>query len=194
MYRSRPGEVFTLGHDAHGADAAATHWFLAEGATGSFFDTYVLIANPGATPVDVTASFLRDDGTVVTRTYTVRENARFSIYVDAIPGLEATSLATTIDSSGPVVVERAMYWPTGFFDYYEGHVSAARRPRDRGGSSPKAKAVAWRARTRTCSSRIRPRRRRRRPCGPSCESADADHADQRRHSCAQPADGARRRD
>ena len=35
-------------------------------------------------------------------------------------------MATTVTSTNsvPIVVERAMYWPGGFFDYYEGHVSA----------------------------------------------------------------------
>ena len=49
MYRSLPGQPFGLGHDSMGVPAAATSWFLAEGATGAFFDLYVLIANPGST-------------------------------------------------------------------------------------------------------------------------------------------------
>ena len=36
--------------------APATRWFLAEGATGSFFDLYVLIANPGPTDALVEAN------------------------------------------------------------------------------------------------------------------------------------------
>ena len=72
------------------------------------------------------ADYARPDGSVVTQTYTVRANSRFSVYVDAIPGLESTSVATTLTSTNgvPVVAERAMYWPGGFFDYYEGHSSA----------------------------------------------------------------------
>jgi hypothetical protein len=61
----------------------------------------------------------------VTRTYNVRAHSRFSVYVDSIPGLEHTSVATTVTSTNnvPIVVERAMYWPNGFFEYYEGHTS-----------------------------------------------------------------------
>ena len=35
-------------------------------------------------------------------------------------------MATTLTSTNgvPIVAERAMYWPGGFFDYYEGHSSA----------------------------------------------------------------------
>ena len=126
MYRSLPGQPFALGTDSMGVPAAATSWFLAEGATGAFFDLYVLIANPGSTDASVTARYAKPDGTVVTQTYTVRAHSRFSVYVDGIPGLENTAVATTLTSTNavPIVAERAMYWPGGFFDYYEGHSSA----------------------------------------------------------------------
>jgi WD40-like Beta Propeller Repeat len=126
MYRSLPGQPFSLGTNSMGVPAAATSWFLAEGATGAFFDLYVLIANPGNTDATVTAQFAKPDGTVVNQTYGVRAHSRFSIYVDAIPGLESTGVATTLTSTNgvPIVAERAMYWPGGFFDYYEGHSSA----------------------------------------------------------------------
>ena len=109
-----------------GVPAAATSWFLAEGATGAFFDLYVLIANPGSTDASVTAQFAKPDGTIVTQTYTVRAHSRFSVYVDGVPGLENAAVATTLTSTNavPIVAERAMYWPGGFFDYYEGHSSA----------------------------------------------------------------------
>jgi hypothetical protein len=126
MYRSTPGQTFVLGHDSMGVTAAATSWFLAEGATGTFFDLYVLIANPGSTDATVQAVYGRPDGSTVTQTYTVQAHSRYSVYVDSIPGLEATSVATTLTSTNavPIVAERAMYWPGGFFDYYEGHSSA----------------------------------------------------------------------
>jgi Tol biopolymer transport system component len=127
MYRSLPGQpAFALGHEAAGVTAPATRWFLAEGATGSFFDLYVLIANPGDSDAIVDAQYARPDGSVVTRQYTVRAHSRFSVYVDAIPGLENTAVATTMTAANavPIVVERAMYWPGGFFDYYEAHSSA----------------------------------------------------------------------
>jgi hypothetical protein len=126
MYRNLSGQPFGLGHDSMGVTAAATSWFLAEGATGTFFDLYVLIANPGSTDAVVRADYARPDGSVVTQTYTVRAQSRFSVYVDSITGLEHTAVATTLTSTNgvPIVAERAMYWPGGFFDYYEGHSSA----------------------------------------------------------------------
>lgn len=126
MYRNLSGQPFGLGHDSMGVTAAATSWFLAEGATGTFFDLYVLIANPGSTDAAVRADYARPDGSVVTQTFTVRAHSRFSVYVDSIAGLEHTAVATTVTSTNgvPIVAERAMYWPGGFFDYYEGHSSA----------------------------------------------------------------------
>jgi len=126
MYRSLPGQPFALGTDSIGVPAAATSWFLAEGATGTFFDLYVLIANPGNADATVLAQYAKPDGSIVTQSYAVRAHSRFSVYVDALAGLENTSVATTLTSTNgvPIVAERAMYWPGGFFDYYEGHTSA----------------------------------------------------------------------
>jgi hypothetical protein len=125
MYADRQGQLFALGTASAGVTAPSTSWFLAEGATGEFFDLFVLIANPGTTDADVTARFLKPDGSVVTRQYAVAANSRFSIFADMIPGLESTPLSTEIVSTNgvPLVVERAMYWPGGFFDYYEGHTA-----------------------------------------------------------------------
>jgi hypothetical protein len=126
MYRSTPDEPLRLGHASLGVPASAFEWFLAEGATGSFFDLYVLIANPGDTDAAVDVHFARPDGSTVTRQYSVGAHSRFSVYVDGISELANTSVATTVRSTNnvPIVVERAMYWPGAFFDYYESHGSA----------------------------------------------------------------------
>ena len=104
--------------------APSTSWFFGEGATGAFFDTFLLLANPSAQNAVVQVEYLRDGDGAVTRTYTVPANSRFSVYVDGEPGMAATAFGTRVTSSVPIVAERAMYWPGGFFDYYEGHDSA----------------------------------------------------------------------
>ena len=58
MYLTRGGVFFLGGHESAGVTAAATEWFLAEGATGAYFDTYVLIANPSATEASVLVTYL----------------------------------------------------------------------------------------------------------------------------------------
>ena len=125
MYRTTPGQHFGIGTASIGVPSAATRWFLAEGATGTFFDLYVLMANPSDADAYVTAEYAREDGTVVTRNYVLEAHSRFSVFVDSIPGLEHTAVATTVTSNNavPIVVERAMYWPGNFFQYYEGHTS-----------------------------------------------------------------------
>jgi hypothetical protein len=123
MYAGRRGQPFAIGTASMGVTAPATSWFLAEGATGAFFDTYVVMANPGAEPATVDTRFDKPDGSSVVRTDTIPPSSRFSIFVDAVPGLEATSVSTRVTSTAPIIVERAMYWPDGFFEYYEGHSS-----------------------------------------------------------------------
>jgi hypothetical protein len=124
MYRNVGGQVFGVGHAAAGVPSPATTWYFAEGSAGSFFDTYLLFANPSAQLATVQVEYLRDLGGAVTQTYTVPANSRLSVYVDDVPGIGGASFGARVTSDVAVVAERAMYWPGGFFDYYEGHVSA----------------------------------------------------------------------
>ncbi len=105
---------FDAGHTALGAQAPALRWFLAEGATGDFFDTFVLIANPGVVDASVLASFLLPDGSTVERRITVPALSRLTLWVDALESRLASSAVSTIvqsENGVPVVVERAMWWP-----------------------------------------------------------------------------------
>ena len=57
MYLTSQGRVFNAGHASMGVTAPATTWFLAEGATGAYFDMYVLIANPNAQDAHVAVTY-----------------------------------------------------------------------------------------------------------------------------------------
>jgi hypothetical protein len=119
MYRSVAGQVFAAGHASAGVTAAATSWFLAEGATGTFFDLFILLANPTTTAADVQVRYLLTDGTVLTKTYAVAAESRRTIYVDGetFPGLgqalanASLSCAITSTNAVPIVVERSMWFP-----------------------------------------------------------------------------------
>jgi hypothetical protein len=124
MYRSGGGQVFAVGHDASAVAQPATIWMFAEGATGAFFDTYLLLANPSSQPAVVDVEYLRDVNGPLTVSYPVAAHSRFSVFVDGVPGLGQANFGMRITSTVPIVAERAMYWSGGFFDYYEGHVSA----------------------------------------------------------------------
>ncbi len=127
MYANVPGQFFGAGHQSAGVSAPATQWFLAEGATGPYFDLFVLIANPTATDADVEATFLLPDGSTIVQTHKVTANSRFNIWVDkAAAALADTAVSTTIRTTNgvPVIVERAMWWPGSFGQWHEAHNSA----------------------------------------------------------------------
>ncbi len=66
MYSTRPGQPpFAAGHGAAGVTAPALRWFLAEGATGNFFDLYVLVGNPNTTAVGSEGDVSAADGRAV---------------------------------------------------------------------------------------------------------------------------------
>jgi hypothetical protein len=123
MYRSAATQTFALGHGAGAVPAPATTWLFAEGSSNAFFDTYLLLVNPGAAPATVAVAYLQESGGPLTRTYTVPAGTRFSVFVDDVPGLGVSSYGIRVTSDVPVVAERAMYWAGGFFDYYESHAS-----------------------------------------------------------------------
>ena len=124
MYRDAAGQVFGAGHSSGGITAPSTTWFLAEGATGSYFDMFVLIANPNASDATVTATYLLPSGQTVVKTYNVGARSRFNIWVDLEDAaLANTAVSTKLVASVPVVVERSMWWPNGSDNWHEAHDS-----------------------------------------------------------------------
>lgn len=125
MYAPVAGQPFGAGHAGAGVTAPALEWFLAEGATGPYWDLFVLVANPTDLPATVEATYLLPDGTTIVRPYAVGANSRFSIWVDHEDSrLAHTAVSTTIRSLNgvPVIVERAMWWPGD--GWHEAHCSA----------------------------------------------------------------------
>ena len=83
-------------------------WYLAEGCTCAPFDTWVLIMNPNPYPVTASVTFLLEDGTARRQAYTLAGTSRRNIFVNQI--LPNVAFSTKIEASGPVLVERAMYF------------------------------------------------------------------------------------
>ena len=126
MYDEVPGQVFGAGHAGAGVNRGSTEWLFAEGATGAFFDLFLLLANPGQAPAVGDLLFLLPDGSVVTKPYAVPAQSRQTYLVDVLdPRLASTSASTIVRASNgvPVVAERAMWW-SGRTGWYEAHVSA----------------------------------------------------------------------
>jgi len=124
MYVDLPGQPFGAGHESAGVTTPSTQWFLAEGATGPYFDLFVLIANPGPSTAQVEATFLLPGGSTMAKVYTVPGNSRYTIWVDREDARLADTAVSTrirVTNDVPVIVERAMWWPDG--QWYEAHNS-----------------------------------------------------------------------
>ncbi len=138
MYLDRNGQVFTAGHDSVALPAPAARWLLAEGATGAYFDLFILLANPSSQAADVRLRFLLGDGTVIEHRETVPAQARGTVWVDAL-GLDAALIAqnpdyarlanaavstdVVVDNGVGILVERSMWWPGDSTTWSEAHNS-----------------------------------------------------------------------
>ncbi len=127
MYLDRAGQAFAAGHGSAAVAEPALEWYFAEGATGPWFDLFLLVANPSPDDALVEATYLLPDGRVVTKRHTVPARRRSTIWVDQ----EDVQLSDTAVSSilrvlngVPVVAERAMWWPGDSRTWYEAHASA----------------------------------------------------------------------
>jgi hypothetical protein len=128
MYLSRPGQVFAAGHASAGVAAPRATWYFAEGATAGWFDTFLLLFNPGTSDASVELTMLLDHGPAVTTIVLVPAATRRTIWVNALDArLASRSFGFAVQSLGgePIVAERAMWWPRGGPDrWYEAHVVA----------------------------------------------------------------------
>ncbi len=114
MYLDTDGLVFGAGHESAGVTAPALNWFLAEGATGDYFDLFVLLANPNPTAAEVLVTYLLPSGATVVKPHTVPANARVTLWVDhEDAALADTAVSTTVAVTNgvPILAERAMWWP-----------------------------------------------------------------------------------
>jgi hypothetical protein len=84
--------------------------YLAEGATGSFFDTEIALLNASGSATVANVQFQREDGVVVQQSAPMAGIARATINPETLPGLQATSLATSVQSTQPLIVDRLMRW------------------------------------------------------------------------------------
>jgi hypothetical protein len=121
-FRGRHG-AYEGGHSSAAVPAGARNWFLAEGSTGNWFETFVLISNPNSSTVSATIQYLTPSGVARTETRSLLANSRTTIPVDTLPGLESTDVSFSISASNNIIVERSMYWPGLEGPWYGGHNS-----------------------------------------------------------------------
>jgi hypothetical protein len=124
MYFGGP-PLWRAGHGASGVTQPSASWFFAEGATGPYFETFILLSNPDSAPANVTVTFLPDTGTPVTIARTIPGMERLTINIEAdAPSLANAAVATQVASTQPIVAERAQYWPFTPDQWFEAHASA----------------------------------------------------------------------
>ena len=107
--------VVTFGSDAYGAtgnsgaNQAATNWLFAEGSSANGFQTFLTILNPSPRPANVTALFFDTSGHLLGgRSIVVDPLHRGNIRLNDTT--HASSIATSVTSSQPIVVERPFYF------------------------------------------------------------------------------------
>ena len=93
-------------------------YFLSEGATGEFFDTDLLIANPHAETAAVQVELYKENGELKGFLYNILPKSRITIRVDELEGMESATFSTVVRSVNTalnLVVERTMRWDaTGY--------------------------------------------------------------------------------
>jgi len=115
-----------LGHDSIGVNSPMPLWYLAEGATEGGFETWVLVQNPGTSPVHVDFTLNTDIGEIKPT-----ELQGIEIPAGSRVSFNIGNWVTTFDVStrvaatdGNVICERAMYWtPPGSTQRVLGHDS-----------------------------------------------------------------------
>jgi hypothetical protein len=106
--RSMYGSARQWATGSMGVTEPGTDWYLAEGSTGSGFETWVLVQNPMATAANVSMTYMTDTGQLPGPSFKLAPYTRKTVNVaDTVPG--AWGVSTRVQSDSPVVVERAMY-------------------------------------------------------------------------------------
>ncbi len=84
--------------------------YLAEGATGPFFDTSIALLNATGTPTTVRATFQTRAGGFVSQDVALAGPGRATIDPEILAGLEDAEFSTVILSGQPVIADRTMRW------------------------------------------------------------------------------------
>jgi glucose/arabinose dehydrogenase len=130
MYLNTTGQVFGAGHGSAGVTAPSSSWFFAEGATGGFFDLFLLLANPFGASVTATVTYLLEGGQTVDETIPIPGRTSVGLHVDprVVDGVSLNNrslgMRVTTPLVQPILAERAMWFggPTAAF-WTEAHNS-----------------------------------------------------------------------
>jgi hypothetical protein len=123
MYLDAPRER-QGGHTSAGVPFPSTQWYFAEGSDWKIFQTYVLLANPGAAPANVRIQYHTMGGTHFSSTHVVNPRARLTVdTLKELPALDGQHFWMSVTADQPIAAERSMYWDRGMPALSEGHNS-----------------------------------------------------------------------
>ena len=114
------------GTPAAGVTQPSPSWFFAEGATGPYFETFILLSNPNASAADVDSHVPAGHGHAGDdRSARFRRCNGITVNIEAdAPALANAAVATQVIATQPIVAERAQYWPFTPDRWLESHASA----------------------------------------------------------------------
>lgn len=117
MYWPDPLPNWYEAHNSAALTGTGVKWAMAEGEVGGpqSWETYVLMANPGPNPANVTLTFLRQNGNPVTLNRSVAGNSRLTVSAGeaGLPSGERFGVLVESTNGTPIVVEHAIYWNGG---------------------------------------------------------------------------------
>lgn len=107
-FEACPGSVCVQGSDVGEAVAPATTWYLAEGYTGTGFQEYLTMVDPGQMAADVVVTYHFADGPAMTQDLSLAAEARVTVDVNQMVGA-GRQVSATVVASQLIVVERPEY-------------------------------------------------------------------------------------
>ena len=128
LYWNAGGIDWAGGHCAKGISSLSAEWYFAEGCTQNF-STWILIFNPDVNNIaNITATFMKDDGTTAETSFTLNSNCRVSL--DANNIVPDSSFSSKIQSTNNVMIaaEQSMYWDAGGITMAGGHCCEGTNP------------------------------------------------------------------
>jgi hypothetical protein len=101
-------------HDSIGVSGSHPKWYLPDGGCQDILETWTLVQNPNATPVNITVTYMSVGGTPTSFTDTLQPYTRQTY--NMANRVAWGNYATEVESTTPgvnIIVERSMYWDTG---------------------------------------------------------------------------------
>ena len=108
MLFAPPAQESTAESAGDVAVSASDTWYLAEGSTDGGFETWVLVQNPGDSPVQINIDFMTEAGILHGPEVTMNPSSRSTFNVGTF--VETYDVSTKVTASGNIICERAVYW------------------------------------------------------------------------------------